>query len=61
MFENLWINRIHPQLKEIVLKAKENKKYGVKIFYRSGMVIINYGPLAVRGYDAKTGALIMMS
>jgi hypothetical protein len=52
MFEKWWINWIHPDLKEIVLDAIE---HGIPVSYNpfERTVIINYGVLAMRGFDAK--------
>jgi hypothetical protein len=60
MFENLWIKGLHPDLKEIVLNAIER---GIPVSYNpfARLVTIDYGPLAMRGYDAKTGELRMLS
>jgi hypothetical protein len=60
MFEKPWINWIHPDLKKRVLDAAER---GDAVSYTgdsdSGMVILRRGPITVRGYDAKTGEMIM--
>ncbi|MDR2783650.1 MAG: hypothetical protein LBB48_07430 [Treponema sp.] len=60
MFERFWINKIHPALKQIIIYARRD---GMPVSYNpfSGLVTINYGPLASRVYDAKTGQLIIIS
>lgn len=51
---------INQKLKEIVLEAY---KEGFPVYYneKNELVTIDYGPLASRGYHAKSGSLIFMS
>jgi hypothetical protein len=56
MFEKLWINGIHPSLKELVLDAAER---GASVSRYGETVEIKTGPYTVRCYDAETGELIM--
>jgi hypothetical protein len=60
MLERLWIDKIHPSLKQAVMDAKDNH---VPVTYNPLLqkVTINYGPLALRVYNAKTGQLLIMS
>jgi hypothetical protein len=55
-----WIDNINPVLRKEVLAAK---RAGAKVEYdaESNTVSVNRGPLAVRVYNAQTGAVIMMS
>jgi hypothetical protein len=63
MFEELWLDKIHPILKEIVIEAK---KCGARVTspfnpFGNGLVMIRYGPLSVQGFDPKTGELVLTS
>jgi hypothetical protein len=63
MFEELWLDKIHPGLKEIVIEAKKQGAHVTSPFnpFGNGLVMIRHGPLSVQGYDPKTGALVLTS
>jgi hypothetical protein len=55
-----WIDNVNPAIRNEIIEAKRD---GAKVKYNvaANTVSVNWGPLALRVYDAETGALIMMS
>lgn len=62
MFKKWWINRIHPQLKEIVLEAERHGWHVSYSYFNNSVTIDNqqWSVLAGRKevFDAKTGQLL---